>query len=79
MFAKSTKRFLSDESGAITVDWVVLTAGVVGLALAAIVVISSGAENSSTDITNSLANTVPASSPFDDNQGVASASDVALD
>jgi hypothetical protein len=79
MFAMSTKRFLSNESGAITVDWVVLTAGVVGLALAVIVVISSGAENSSTDITNTLANQVPASSPFDDNQGVASTSDVALD
>lgn len=79
MFAINTKPFCSDESGAITVDWVVLTAGVVGLALAVIVVISSGAENSSTDITNSLANTVPASSPFDDNASVMSASDVELE
>ena len=29
----SIKRFLSDESGAVTVDWVVLTAGVVILAV----------------------------------------------
>lgn len=79
MFAINTKHFFSDESGAITVDWVVLTAGVVGLALAVIVVISSGAENSSTDITNSLANAVPASSPFDDNANVVSGSDVALE
>ncbi|MCU0900208.1 MAG: hypothetical protein MUC82_06900 [Cypionkella sp.] len=27
------RQFWSDESGAITVDWVVLTAGIVGLAL----------------------------------------------
>jgi Flp pilus assembly pilin Flp len=29
----SIKRFLADESGAVTVDWVVLTAGVVILAV----------------------------------------------
>ena len=32
---KLAKRFLRDESGAVTVDWVVLTAAVVGLATAA--------------------------------------------
>ena len=32
---KLVKRFLRDESGAVTVDWVVLTAAVVGLATAA--------------------------------------------
>lgn len=29
----SMTRFLQDETGAVTVDWVVLTAGVVGLAI----------------------------------------------
>lgn len=29
------RAFFDDESGAVTVDWVVLTAGVVGLAIAA--------------------------------------------
>lgn len=32
---KTLKRFLHNESGAVTVDWVVLTAAVVGLAVAA--------------------------------------------
>jgi Flp pilus assembly pilin Flp len=36
------KRFLSDETGAMAVDWVVLTAGVVGLGLASIGVVTTG-------------------------------------
>lgn len=34
-------RFTKDESGAVTVDWVVLTAAVVALAIAAIVAITN--------------------------------------
>jgi len=41
------KNFKNDESGAVTVDWVVLTAAVVGLAVAAYSSIQSGA----TDLT----------------------------
>ena len=37
------KSFLKDESGAVTVDWVVLTAAVVGLAVAAYGSIQTGA------------------------------------
>ena len=37
------KRFVSDESGAVTVDWVVLTAAIVGLGVAVIGTISGGA------------------------------------
>jgi Flp pilus assembly pilin Flp len=37
------KNFSKDESGAVTVDWVVLTAAVVGLAVAAYSSIQSGA------------------------------------
>lgn len=37
------KRFKRDERGAITVDWVVLTAAVVGLAIAIVVSMQSGA------------------------------------
>ena len=37
------KNFKNDESGAVTVDWVVLTAAVVGLAVAAYSSIQSGA------------------------------------
>jgi Flp pilus assembly pilin Flp len=37
------KNFSKDESGAVTVDWVVLTAAVVGLAVAAYSSIETGA------------------------------------
>jgi Flp pilus assembly pilin Flp len=36
-FHETVKRFCTDESGAITVDWVVLSAGIVGLAIAVMV------------------------------------------
>jgi len=39
------KNFKNDESGAVTVDWVVLTAAVVGLAVAAYSSIETSAEN----------------------------------
>ena len=39
------KNFNKDESGAVTVDWVVLTAAVVGLAVAAYSSIETGASN----------------------------------
>ncbi len=39
------KNFRKDDSGAVTVDWVVLTAAVVGLAVAAYSSIESGASN----------------------------------
>ena len=40
---KFIKNFRNDEDGAVTVDWVVLTAAVVGLAVAAYSSIESGA------------------------------------
>jgi Flp pilus assembly pilin Flp len=49
-------RFLKDESGAVATDWVVVTAGIVGLGLATITVVSAGVENQSNDIANWLAN-----------------------
>jgi len=39
------KNFKNDESGAVTVDWVVLTAAVVGLAVAAYTSIEKSASN----------------------------------
>ncbi|WP_323803126.1 hypothetical protein [Sulfitobacter litoralis] len=39
------KNFKNDESGAVTVDWVVLTAAVVGLAVAAYSSIETGAKS----------------------------------
>ena len=46
--------FLTDESGAVTVDWVVMTSGVVGLGLATMAVVSSGVEDLSGDINTQL-------------------------
>jgi Flp pilus assembly pilin Flp len=42
---KFIKNFRKDEAGAVTVDWVVLTAAVVGLAVAAYTSIEGGATN----------------------------------
>lgn len=42
---KFFKNFSKDESGAVTVDWVVLTAAVVGLAVAAYSSIKDGADD----------------------------------
>ena len=46
--------FAKSESGAVTVDWVVLTAAVVGLGLAVMAVVSSGVENLTGDIEDQL-------------------------
>ncbi|MEO9778739.1 MAG: hypothetical protein ABJH07_06365 [Sedimentitalea sp.] len=48
------KNFRKDESGAVTVDWVVLTAAVVALAGAAYVAIEGGTSTLSTAIQNEL-------------------------
>ena len=39
---KSFSNFLHDESGAVTVDWVVLTAAIVGLGLAVVTSVRTG-------------------------------------
>jgi Flp pilus assembly pilin Flp len=39
---KTIKTFKSDESGAVTVDWVVLTAAIVGIGIAVLGSLSSG-------------------------------------
>lgn len=46
--------FLRDESGAITVDWTVLTASLVGFGLATTAVVSGGVENTTNQIRNFL-------------------------
>ncbi len=48
------KRFAQSEAGAVTVDWVILTAGIVGLALAASSVIWDGTEDLSGDLETQL-------------------------
>lgn len=54
MIFASIKSFSSDESGAVTVDWVVLTAAIVGLGLAVLAVVGGGVENLSNDIDTRL-------------------------
>ncbi len=51
---KILKTFRRDEDGAVTVDWVVLTAAIVGLAVAVIGTISVGALDQSTSLGNWL-------------------------
>lgn len=58
--------FLSDETGAITVDWVVLTAALVGLAIAVVSLISVGAQEPANGLNSTLStNIVADSASFD--------------
>lgn len=52
---KLAKTFRNDEEGAVTVDWVVLTAAVVGLGVAALAAVKSGTGSLSTKVNNYLA------------------------
>lgn len=47
---KFIKSFRAKEEGAVTVDWVVLTAAIVGLAVALIAMIAAGATDKSTSV-----------------------------
>jgi Flp pilus assembly pilin Flp len=51
---KSFAAFKNDESGAVTVDWVVLTAAVVGLGLAVMLAIKPAVSGLSTNIASSI-------------------------
>ncbi|KIT16537.1 hypothetical protein [Jannaschia aquimarina] len=48
------KTFRADETGAVTVDWVVLTAALVGLGLAVMSVVRGGIDDLTGDINNKL-------------------------
>ena len=54
---RAATRFCSEESGAVTVDWVVLTAALVGLGMACAAVVSAGVETVSNETATELANT----------------------
>lgn len=60
-FFRVTGRFGEDEDGAVTVDWVVLTAAVVGLGVAALAAIRSGTASLSSQINNYLSSQTIAS------------------
>jgi len=53
---KYLKFFRGDEDGAVTVDWVVLTAALVGLAIAVIAMVAAGATDHSTGVGAQLSN-----------------------
>ena len=55
---KSLYKFLKDEEGAVTVDFVVLTAAIVVLGLLVLLAISIGAEGLANDIQNTMDNIV---------------------
>lgn len=66
--------FFEDESGAVTVDWVVLTAAIVGLGIATYTVVGGGVSDASTDvsafleqdhITTTFAEATPEAAGFD--------------
>ena len=51
------KNFLVAETGAVTVDWVVLTAALVGLGLAVMAVVGDGVNSLTNSIADELADT----------------------
>jgi len=48
------KKFQNDESGAVTVDWVVLTAAIVGLGLAVIAAVRTASLGLATKISDAI-------------------------
>ena len=54
---KLFKNFKSDESGAVTVDWVVLTAAIVGLGIAVLTSVGGGTTTLANTVSSSLADT----------------------
>jgi len=51
---KLLKVFAKDQDGAVTVDWVVLTAAIVGIALAILLVIRNALNATATEIAASI-------------------------
>lgn len=53
------KNFKNDEDGAVTVDWVVLTAAIVGLGIAVLASVSGGTQSLAGKISSNLAAQTP--------------------
>jgi Flp pilus assembly pilin Flp len=51
---KLFKNFFADESGAVTVDWVVLTAAIVGVGVAVLTTVSGGTTDLAGDVAGEL-------------------------
>lgn len=56
MMVTRVLQFLTDESGAVTVDWVVLTAAIVGLGIAVITTIGGGTDSLATEVSSTFSN-----------------------
>ncbi len=56
------KKFRADEDGAVTVDWVVLTAAIVGLGIAVLTSVSGGTTSLADKISDELGSRFPTSS-----------------
>ncbi|MBU2889034.1 Flp family type IVb pilin [Celeribacter halophilus] len=54
---KFANSFIRDEDGAVTVDWVVLTAAIVGLGVAVLTTVSGGLQDLAGDISSELTKT----------------------
>ena len=54
------KQFIQSEDGAVTVDWVVLTAAIIGLGLVVLTLIAAGTTNVSSGVGASLSSATPA-------------------
>jgi len=54
------KAFASDESGAVTVDWVVLTAAIVGLGLVVMTTVGTAIKTQATSIASDVTSKVTA-------------------
>ncbi|ODM44974.1 Flp family type IVb pilin [Cereibacter johrii] len=52
------KTFRNDEDGAVTVDWVVLTAAIVGLGIAVVTTVAGGLRDAATTLTSDLGTTM---------------------
>ncbi len=57
---KFVKEFAFDEVGAVTVDWVVLTAAIVGIGIAVLASVRGGAESMAVGIEAELGTATPA-------------------
>ena len=53
------RKFNKDESGAVTVDWVVLTAAIVGLGIAVVATVRGGVNTMGSSIQSSLGTAAP--------------------
>ncbi len=51
---KLTRKFRNEEDGAVTVDWVVLTAAIVGLGVAVMATVKSGSNDLASKISSGL-------------------------